>query len=173
MKKALSVVEITAVQAPCKLEFDEYVPLRLRTYDRPIGANYVRLGNYSTTLLELIVEPNTKVLRGVTVTSYEVLGDWPDLRIVSDADGLPVLSPMFDGANRVDLEEEFRVSVRKGEVLVFWGDLGECSQSNFAQVHCLVHDGQLRGIRFSGLSDEESKLFASHAQQGHASHFSG
>jgi hypothetical protein len=170
MKTALSVVEVVTIELPCLLELDEYVPLSFRTYESPLGASYVRLGNYSTTLLELAVDPNTKMLRGATVTCYEVLSAWPELRVVSESDGLPVLEPVFDRTSRIDLGEDFHVSVREGEVLVFWGDLNACNQCNFAQVHCLVHAGQLRAIRFSGLSDDECKLFVSHARQGQESH---
>ncbi len=105
-------------------------------------------------------------MRGLTIISYDTLSEWPDLAVVSYSDGLPVLAAVFGPANRIDLKEEFRVSMRKGELLVFWGDLSRCSQIDFAQVHCLVQEGQLRGIRFSGLSDKESELFASHAQRG-------
>lgn len=35
---------------PSLIEVDEFVPLRFRTYDRPIGAQYLRLGNNSTRL---------------------------------------------------------------------------------------------------------------------------
>lgn len=166
MTTALDVVGFSPVQGPRLLVLDEYVPLRLRTYERPLGASYVRLGNYSTTLLEVVVDPNRNVVRGLTIISYDTLSEWPDLAVVSYSDGLPVLAAVFGPANRIDLKEEFRVSMRKGELLVFWGDLSRCSQIDFAQVHCLVQEGQLRGIRFSGLSDKESELFASHAQRG-------
>jgi hypothetical protein len=164
MKTALSVVEYMAIEAPCILEFDGYIPLNFRTYETPLGASYVRLGNYSTTLLELALAPHSRALRRVTVTSYDVLSDWPEFRVVSESEGLPVLAAMSEpAANRIDLPEDFHVAVKSGEVLVFWGELKECHQSNFAHVHCLVRDGQLRGIRFSGLSDDQDKMFVSHA----------
>jgi hypothetical protein len=166
MKTPLSIDEVSSVETfPCRIDLDEFVPLRFRTYERPLGAGYIRLGNYSTTLLELIIEPRARVLRGATITSYDVLSDWPDLRVTSESDGLPVLSVTFDRSNRIDLREDFRVAVKSNEVLVFWGDLIGCNQSNFAKVHCLDRDGQMRGIRFSELSEEEVNLFASHARR--------
>src|SRR5207247_4270466 len=80
----MTTIEISGTQdirnAPCLIEVDEFVPLRFRTYERPIGAAYVRVGNYSTTLVELIVDPISKLLRGLTLTSFECFAVFPTIR---------------------------------------------------------------------------------------------
>jgi hypothetical protein len=167
MNDALTVIEVAGVTARCLLHIDDYVPLDFRTNESPIGASYVRLGNCATTLLEIAVEPNDRILRGVTITSFEVVSEWPEVEVTSKSEGMPVLGSYDGQPMRIDLQVAFQVSVRDGEILVFWGELHGCHESDFQRVHCLVCDGQLRGIRFSGLSDAEVALFTTHAQGQH------
>lgn len=148
----------------CRLEFDEYVPLRFRTYDQPIGATYIRLGNYSTTLMELIIDPHSNCLRGLTITSYDKIHSWPSLVATTVSHGLPILAAEFGSINRIDLRLGFEISVRPSEILVSWETLYKCDAITFSDhVQFLIHEGRLIGARFVGLSDRESHLFASHA----------
>jgi hypothetical protein len=150
---------------PCRLELDRYVPMRFRTYEGAIGAALVRLGNYKTTLLELHIEPPSGMLRGLTVTCYDELAPWPTLAVTSTVRGLPELAVRLEGAKRLDLVRDFQVSVQAGEVLVYWDEVRDCQATTFAdRVQCLIHDMQLSGVRFIGLTDHEVTLFASHAR---------
>ena len=143
------------------LHFDEYVPLRFRTYTDGIGAGYLRLGNYSTSLLELIIEPCTQMLRGFTVTSFNRLSTWPQFSVRDVSRGLPVLSTDFDfeGSGILDLPIEFRVSVREREVLVAWADLEQCDAYRLDRIRFLVQGGYLRGIWITELTEVEMNYF--------------
>jgi hypothetical protein len=163
----LALLRVTAedgsLSATCKVEIDEYVPLRCSTYDEPIGAGYVRLGNYSTTLIELAVEPRTQILRGVTVTSIEELSPWPEFALTEMLDKVPVLATEFQAYDVVDLQDTFKVAARPGEVVVFWTDLARCIGYRCGGTSFLTVDGVLAGVWFTGLTDEETNLFVSHA----------
>src|SRR6478735_303305 len=90
---------------------DEYVPLRFRTYRRALGVGYVRLGNYTTSLIEIGVEPRTQIVRGLTVTSISTLSQWPTFNLIERAEGLPMLSTTFAGGEVVDLSCDFELAV--------------------------------------------------------------
>jgi hypothetical protein len=152
-----------ATEAQSRIEVDEYVPFQWRSYDEGLGAGYVRLGNYSTRLLELAIAPHTQVLRGLTVVSLDELSPWPEFSIARKLAGLPVVSTSFHEWQIVDLADDFRVSVRRPEILVFWGALGACESYAFEQVHFLTQDGVLQGAWFTEVPDEALRLFLSHA----------
>lgn len=152
---------------PFTLDIDELVPLQLRAGQETAGAGYLRLGNFSTTLLELGVEPYSQVLCEVTVTSIEELSPWPSFAVGGTSDGLPVLATDFEGWRVVDLQRDFRVAVREGEILLSWEKLDPCDACDFeGRVRFLVRKGRLVGIWFTGLSQEEVELFSSHARTG-------
>jgi hypothetical protein len=145
------------------IAIDEYVPLRFRTYREPLGVGYIRLGNYSTTLVELALEPRTQVVRGVTVTSIDELAPWPELEVLDRVEGLPAVSTSFEGGERVDLRDEFHVAVRSGEVIVFWAGLTRCNGYQFGDACFLTVNGVLAGVWFTGLTNGDVRLFESHA----------
>jgi hypothetical protein len=150
---------------PSTIEIDEYVPLRWRTYDEPLGAGLVRLGNYTTTVMELVVEPHSQVVRGATVTSIDELSPWPDFSVSVTFAALPALSTSFEGWQVIDLKEEFEVAVREGQMVVHWGELGICDGYRSGPVQLLVRDHFLRGLWFSGLTAEQTAVLVSHARQ--------
>jgi len=165
MKNLLRVTGVRSVaHATFVLELDEFVPLQFRSFREPLGAGYLRLGNYSSTLIELAVEPYSQVLRGVTVTSIESLSPWPSFSVRALHQGLPVLATNFEGWKVLDLEEAFKVSACQGEIVVFWRDLGECEACAFDRVRFLMRDGILAGVWFVGLTDGEVERFCSHAR---------
>jgi hypothetical protein len=149
------------VPEACELEFDEFVPLRMRSYRRPLGAGVLRLGNYSTTLLELLIEPISQVLRGVTVTSAGLLVPWPRISVSGDTEGLPVLSTDFEGWRVVDLPIDFKVAVREREILVFWDKLEECDAVTCGRFRFLISSARLAGLWCLGLTKDEENLFRS------------
>jgi len=161
----MNTIEITDVQnlenLPFRIEVDEFVPFRFRTYERPLGAAYLRLGNYRTTLTELIVDPKSNLVRGITLTSFESLVPWPTLGPAAPSVGLPVLSVDWQKGNRIDLTCDFTVSLRGGELLIAWDNTNDLSRTaTFGKAEFLISKAELRGVRFSGLSDREGELIA-------------
>ncbi len=141
------------------LDFDEFVPLQFRSSEESIGAGYLQLGNNSTTLIEIEVELYSQVVRGFTVICYSRLSPWPSCSVNVTAEGLPALSTAFDGWAVVELEEDFSVSVRKGEIMFFWGDIGSCEACAFDRLRFLIRDGMLLGIWFLDLTETEIENF--------------
>lgn len=145
------------------VEIDDYVPLRFGTHDEPMGGGYVRLGNYSTTLVELGVEPHSQVLCRVVITAFESVSPWPDVSILHTREALPALSTRFQDYAILDLHENFQVSVRPREILLHWAPLGLCVEYQFGSVSFLAADDVLAGVWFRGLAEQDTRRFASHA----------
>ena len=53
------------------VETDHYVPLSVYAYEGPMGANFYRIGNFATSLIEITVDPETGGLRGFSVVSFD------------------------------------------------------------------------------------------------------
>ncbi len=147
----------------CLIEFDPDLPLRFRTNEQPIGAGYVRLGDYTNTLAELIVEPSTGVVRGITITAFRELAPWPQFTLDSSQVGLPILAEPPKGGQHIDLDRDFSVAIRDQEALLFWGRLGPCQAIMFADRVCfMTQQGELQGVLFLGLSRSDGALLAAH-----------
>lgn len=142
--------------ARCIIEVDDYVPLRFRTHDRPLGSSYVRLGDQAGSLLELLVDPNLGLLRGITITSLTGFAPWPSMQVGAAVHGLPVLEPSWNGKNRINAEVDFSVAVRGSDVLVYWALLDRCEVATFAErVDFLTVDARLAAVMFANLMAEE------------------
>src|SRR5262245_56875639 len=87
-----SANSITRPARDISLVVDGYVPLAFESCCDRSPAGYLRLGNYSTTLVELAVEVGTQVLRGLTVVSIDRISEWPGFGVTDVEDGLPTLS---------------------------------------------------------------------------------
>ncbi|RMD65427.1 MAG: hypothetical protein D6824_02690 [Planctomycetota bacterium] len=152
------------------VDVDEFVPLRFRTYREPLGVGYVRLGNYSTTLVEMAVEPRTQVVRGLTVTSICDMSPWPFFDIFEVMEGLPALATSFEGGEVLDLQRDFMVAIRPREIVVFWKSLDRCRGSKFRNICFLIAEDMLAGVWFTNLTEKETQLFESHAVPSNLSH---
>lgn len=153
------------LDASCIIEVDDYVPLRFRTCGGPVGASYLRVGDNTKSLVELLIDPNQGLLRGVTVTCFSMLSSWPRMEIREVTQGLPALAVPWGKADRLDSGVNFSVAVQGAEILVAWQALDCCTVSSFQdRVRFLVVDGHLAGVRFSGFGLDEMKTFLSHAQ---------
>lgn len=92
----------------------------------PLGCGYVRLGRRPTSLLELIMEPETQALRGLTLVSAPEASSWPAFSVLRTSAQFPALSVAVDGGKFIELEQDFRVSARENEIMLFWDELGAC-----------------------------------------------
>lgn len=155
------VAESPASGEPGSLEFDPYVPLRFRTSAEPLGAAYVRLGNFATTLLEIQVEPLTQVLRGLTITAIDGLSGWPWFEVQPFPAGLPVLGTPFEARDIVDIAQPFQLAIRPGEVVVWWGSLDGCIAGRNGDASFLIVNSVLTGIWFTGLLAAQTSLLKS------------
>ena len=139
---------------------DDYVPLSMRTYDAPIGASYIRLGDFQTELLELIVEPNTKILRGFTLTCFKAVKTVPVRGNPIKGDGLPVFDVEFADRRRIDLVKELSVSCQAGSISIVWEavDSMDCYEYN-ERLSFFLDNGGLVGVCAKGFAEGEVDLF--------------
>jgi hypothetical protein len=139
--------------------FDEYVPLRIRSYSQPLGAGVVRLGDYSRTLLELMIEPHSQRLRGATLTSLDRLDAWPAVSLGQSQSGTPILGTTFSDRRIDDLSLDFRVAIADEGILIFWEGLQDCDVCDCGRIQFLVAGGVLAGIWCTQLTTKERELF--------------
>jgi len=164
------LLRVTAVKSlassVCRLEFDDYVPLRWSTSNEALGCGVVRFGNYRTTLFELLVEPYSQLVRDATLTSLDTLSTWPQIGSTRGGAGVPVLSTRFESWQRLDLELEFFVALKDREIVIFWDDLTSCIAYEFDRVRFLVSGDRLSGMLFTQLTKAEIDTFSLHVHRG-------
>jgi hypothetical protein len=139
--------------------FDEYVPLRVRSYSQPLGAAVVRLGDYSSTLLELVVECQSQHLRGLTLVSLAEVSPWPELRVQRAQPGAPILGTSFTDRAVLDLALEFKVAVGDEGILIFWQGLDDCESCDAGRVRYLVRAGILAAVWCTEVTQNERDVF--------------
>jgi hypothetical protein len=164
MRKTITVSGLN--EAPflgCYVEVDAYVPLRFRSYEGILGVKYLRLGNFSSSLLEFLLDPSSMAIRGFTLTSFDAVHQ-PKVDIgLPRLTGLPVVaiaaSEDFKGpidAQRVDIRTSFSIG--------FGGDFVEIDLSGISQAKRIIADraiefyvdaNSLVGLRVTGLTQEQ------------------
>lgn len=157
--EALRVVAVDSSIVHHEVLFDEYVPLRVRSYSQPLGAGVVRLGDYSRTLLELAVEPHVQRLRGVTLTSVASVEAWPAMSLGEPRTGTPIVGTTFREYRVDDLALEFKVAVGDEGIVVFWDGLEDCEACDCGRVKYLVARGFLAGFWCTQVTLKERELF--------------
>jgi hypothetical protein len=166
---AISCVE-DILQPTWSLEIDEYVPLRCRSYLGTIGVIYLRFGDFSTSLLELLLDPASLVVRGITLTAFNTVHEPLFLRKLPIKSGLPVLSfsekivsqgPV--GAKRIDINKTFSVGIGKDFLEI---DLGFLSTADrvikSGPIEIYAKNKSLVGLHVLGLSLEQIKKLEVH-----------
>jgi hypothetical protein len=148
---------------PCTVEVDDYVPCRFRTYEAPFGASYLQVGDFGRSLLELLFEPHTGLVRGVTLTSFETLAEQPEPDQLVQIDGLPLLDLAPTEAFRLEFRAQLKVSVVQN-LLVYWGEIGSADMLVGARrLGFYIRGDVLLGLRVTGLSASQRERIAAHA----------
>lgn len=146
------------------IEVDEYVPLRFRSYENTLGVKYIRLGNFNSSLLELLIDPNSMTVRGFTLTSFDVTHLPKENKALSRVDGLPVIAIPggFIGpsdAQRIDIKKALSVGFGDDFVEI---DLDGQSDAQrvvaFGNAEFYINSDELIGIRVVGLTPEQLLL---------------
>lgn len=154
----------------CLVDVNEYVPIAFRTQREPLGgARYIRLGNLTNCLLELIVSADLMTLRGVTVTLVSEVGH--DLMSGSDTGllGLPVLALPKDAeftgpasSQRANIACNFSLATSEGVAEISINDNKKFdARIIHGNVWFLMKDEELVGIRFLGLDAESISVINS------------
>ncbi len=165
MTKTIAVSGLS--EAPlqgCRVEVDEYVPLRFRSYEGTLGVKYVRLGNFSGSLLEFLIDPNSMTVRGFTLTSFDAVHQPRAIAELPRTEGLPIVkfSEGFNGpidAQRVDIREAFSVGFGEGFLEIDLGKLSEAQRVVVAgTAEFYVGAVGLVGVRVVGLTEQQVSM---------------
>lgn len=158
-------LRIVSVRVPdgfqADVEFDSYIPFRFRTSRRPAGASFVRLGDLKRTLLELAIDPVSRTLTGVTLTSVGRVEEAVAPRLAGVHPGLPVLATTFtSGAQVVNVGRDFQVAIGPAGLLIRWEEFTPCATAiEWGRVRFLVSEEHLVGIWCGTLGPEERANF--------------
>lgn len=162
-------VETNVIDVSPRFEVDEYVPITFRTYSGLLGAKYLRIGNFETTLLELLLDPHSYTIRGVTLLSFDKTHVPHKSFELPETIGLPVLdaqgSGLIDFSDKQHAEIGCKFSV--GLVSDFFEiDLFGISSADSAircdRTYFLLRGKSLVGIRFTKLNSQETSLLENH-----------
>ena len=159
------IAEIRIPPSDWKILFhgDHYVPLTVRTYDGTIGAKYLRFGNQRTSLLEVICDPWSGFVRGLTLLSFDQMCDRPNLEQLPIETGLPVLHNADELVNPVDSHCDIRVSVEK-DIMIWWGDIEVAEMmSEWNGLYFYLEGKKLIGCRVAGLSSAQLRTIMNFA----------
>lgn len=169
MRKTITVSGLN--EAPLlvfHVEVDEYVPLRFRSYEGTLGVKYLRLGNFSSSLIELLLDPSSMVICGFTLTSFEAVHKPKGNAGLPRYAGLPVLAIApedFNGpldAQRIDIRENFSVGFGQDFVEIDLGGLPEARRIIEAgPVAFYVGTNSLVGLRVNGLNQKQISMLKS------------
>lgn len=154
----------------CVIEMDEFIPLSFKSYSNVLGGVYIQIGNHTTTLMDIVVDPVSRVLRGATLICFDSFAPWPSMGQKRVSEGLPRLSGPWDRSDHsrldyqaISIHRDFWVSIRGDECLIYWGNLADELQSAiFGRMEFFFVAEELRGIRVSELSQQEQSLIASY-----------
>ncbi|QDQ25891.1 hypothetical protein FNU76_05735 [Chitinimonas arctica] len=151
------------------IEVDDYIPLSVRTYSGLLGGVlYLRLGGSKTNLLELLLSPESGVVRGITLTTFDKMhtSNIPEEGVTEQ--GLPIFDLGSDDFKRLESGFGFdqhcplSVGLRDDFVEI---ELFGISSYNRAIRHgkmvFLLNGMELVGVRVE-LSREQAKKFKLH-----------
>lgn len=145
------------------IEFDDYVPLRCKSYAGTLGVKYLRLGNFETSLLELQLDPAEFSIRGFTLTAFDTLHAPKEFKELPVLHGLPVVrldeNKKFQGprfAQRMDIPENFSVGFGEDFLEIQLGLKEEPDKLiKSGSVEFCIYSGMLICIRILGLTSNQ------------------
>lgn len=152
------------------LTIDEYVPVSFRTYLGPLGAKYLRIGNFETTLLECLLDQHSNTIRGVTLVSFDKIHAPTVIQVNTEAFGLPVVDvqqsgvpDLLEDSRQAEVECKFSVGLTSD---FFEIDLTEIASAD-RKITCgpaqfFLRNSALVGIRFTSLSSSEISILQKH-----------
>jgi hypothetical protein len=155
---SISGVSLTA-ESQCVIEVDEYVPIRYRSYQGVIGVKYLRLGDFTSSLIELLIDPTSLTVRGFTLLSYKAIHRPSVMRKLPKILGMPIVAVNEGdfcgavGAQRVDQSCDFSVGFGEDFVEIDLGHLTEAQRIIKAgTVEFYSDETDIFGIRITELT---------------------
>jgi hypothetical protein len=153
------------------LTIDEYVPISFRTYSGLLGAKYLRLGNFKTSLLECLLDPHSYAIRGITLLSFDRIHvpnmgveklDENSGRLILDLQRSN-LTELSLGADYAEVNCAFSVGLARDYLEVdLFGIATADSKVICGQVEFFLRDNALVGIRVTKLMSNEISILQEH-----------
>lgn len=153
------------------INFDKHVPFSLTTWNKLLGAKYLRLGDFEDNLLEIMLDPISFVMRGLTLVCFNKIHQPKNLSVFSEEVGLPVLDLTKSGleklheASRADVRCQFTIGMGPNFVeLDLFGIAYSDAVVRRDRVEFYSRNKALVGVRIISLKIDELSVFESHAQ---------
>jgi hypothetical protein len=153
-----------------KLEFDEHVPFSVTTREGLLGAKYLRLGDFERNLLEIMLDPISFAVRGLTLVCFDSLHVPAVLPQLAEQVGLPVLD--LNGSQLSELLERPWAELNVNFTLGISTDFAELDLYGIANADNVTRSDRLEfycrgnvllGIRLNHLTSDEVSALQSHA----------
>jgi hypothetical protein len=160
----LIIREIKPSDLVVSVEVDPYVPVAVRTFSKPIGAVFYRVGNFETSLVEVPIDPLSGTVRGIKLVSVDRVGVDFDDSTLAVLQGLPVTSEEFIPPKRyVDDKREVTVSLAGDRLVIDWsGGQQLDTKSVLGRLSFLIGGGFLFGAVIDSLSQAEQQSLCVH-----------
>lgn len=159
----LKISEIRVINAPVVVEVDPYIPVTLRTFTKPIGAVYYRVGNFEYSLVEVPIDPMTGMIRGLDVVSIDRVGSGVDDNGLPTVEGLPIVSPECIPARRNDDKHEVSVSLIGSRFFIDWSNGRSIeSRASHGRLTFFIGGGVLLGAALESVSESEIQQLRMH-----------
>lgn len=141
---------------------DPYIPLIARTYEAPIGAVIWRTGNFKTSLVEIAMEPESGIVRGLKL----VLGECntpASFRLGPEVvQGLPVVRGDHVPSRMSEECRDLNISISEGNIFIDWclgGKIDQIFTSD--RLSFYVGNNELLGASVGRITPDEKKAFLS------------
>ena len=161
----LKITEIRQSQLPVVVEVDPYIPIAVRTFTAPIGAVFYRVGNFDTSLVEVPIDPNTGIVRGIKLVSLDRVGSGVRDEQLPTEHGLPVVAPESVPTKRLDEAREVTVSLVGSRFFVDWSNGQQIeSKATLGRMTFFLGGGTLLGAVIENITEAEVQQLEAHLQ---------
>lgn len=152
-----------------KFEFDEYIPFSVATHEGLLGAKYLRLGDFERNLLEIMLDPISFTVRGLTLVCFSKLHVPMELRELPVQTGLPVVDLL--NSELTELAEKPWAELKANFTLGIGLNFLELDLFEIVDADNIIRQGQLEfycrgkaliGLRLNGLLDNEIAALQEH-----------
>jgi hypothetical protein len=163
----LLVYSTLDIDLPCLVEVDPYLPFSFKTYPEVLpGVWYFRIGNFSTSLLEIGIDPSSLVIRKVSLVCFDRVIRREELRNYDNLVefiGLPVTTSTSLSGDRTDELTDFAVCLYDDSFCVDWsGGKPVSTVIRFQSVSFYLAEHELRRIIISGLEQSQVEILKFH-----------
>ena len=148
---------------------DEHVPISFRSYSGLLGAKYLRVGNFQTTLLECLLDPISYTIRGITLISFDKIHVPCEPEITLESFGLPIVDVAKSDLNvlvearKAEVFCQVSVGIESNFLEIDFSEIKNANRKiNCGRVQFFLKDEELSGVRFMNLAIGEISILQKH-----------